>query len=127
MSLERMFAAIESLRETASADAVLGESQEIQGKILIPVATVGRGFRTGFSKGALGESDYEEQPAESKGYAAAGGAGSRPIAVIEVTPEETLIRPIVDETRVALAGIALGAWIVFWVASTVRSVFGSRP
>jgi hypothetical protein len=44
--------------------------------------------------------------------------------VIEVTAEDTTIKPIVDETKIALAGLVLGAWIVFWVMATVRSVFG---
>jgi hypothetical protein len=46
------------------------------------------------------------------------------VAVIEVTPEETVIKPIVDETKVALAGIALGGWFTFWLLFTVRAVFG---
>jgi hypothetical protein len=46
--------------------------------------------------------------------------------VIEVTPEATVIRPIVDEGKVLLASVALMAWIVFWLGLTLRAIFGRR-
>jgi uncharacterized spore protein YtfJ len=130
MSLERMFSSIESLRATSAVSAAFGEPQEVEGKVLIPVATVKNGFGLGFGEGTSGEvseTDECQRPAEGEGGGAAAGATARPIAVIEVTPEDTVIRPITDETKVALAGIALVAWIAFWIAATVRAVFGHRP
>ena len=134
MSLERMFGLIEGLRETATADAVFGEAQEVQGRILIPVAAVGTGFGLGFGHGLDEEAAREvqdEPPVEEdsradwsgEGGGAGGGSGSRPVAVVEVTAEDTVIRPIVDEGKIALAGIALLAWIAFWLSATVRAVF----
>ena len=125
MSLDRMFTTVEDLRETASVNAAFGEPQEVEGRILIPVAEVHRGFGMGFGEGMTGEVEQEgEQPPGGEGGGAGGGAGARPIAVIEVTPEETVVKPIVDETKVALAGIALIGWIAFWVSATLRSIFG---
>ena len=134
MSLERMFGLVEGLRETATADAVFGEAQEVEGRILIPVAAVGTGFGIGFShridpeaeeapEGSLAEEGQESTGDRSgEGGGARGGSGSRPVAVIEVSSEDTVIRPIVDEGKIALAGIALLAWIVFWLTATVRAV-----
>lgn len=126
MSLEKMFAAVEDLRTTATADSAFGEPNSVHGRILIPVAAVGRGFGMGFGEEAAREGEPEQTPAGGKGSGACGGGMSRPIAVIEVTPEETVLRPIVDETKVALAGLALTGWVLFWLAATVRAVFGGR-
>jgi uncharacterized spore protein YtfJ len=127
MSLEGVFSTVDGLRSVASVDAAFGKPQEIGGKVLIPVAVVGSGFGLGFSQGISGEHTEEEPvPAEGEGGRSLAGATARPIAVIEVTPEQTTIRPIVDETKVALAGVALGAWSVFWVMATLRSIFRGR-
>jgi uncharacterized spore protein YtfJ len=127
MSLEGIFSTVEGLRGVASVDAAFGKPQEIEGKVLIPVAVVGTGFGLGFGQGTSGEqAQAEPAPAEGEGGGSLAGAGARPIAVIEVTAEDTTIRPIVDETKIALAGVALGAWSVFWIMATLRSIFGGR-
>jgi len=122
MSLEKMFASIDDLRSTASVEVAFGKPQEVAGKVLIPVAQVGMGFGLGFGKGTP---EGEEAPAgEGEGGGGGGGASSRPIAVIEVTQEDTVIRPIQDEGKIALAAIALVAWGLFWFFATLESIFG---
>jgi uncharacterized spore protein YtfJ len=127
MSLEGVFSTVEGMRSVASVDAAFGKPQEVAGKVLIPVAVVGTGFGLGFGQGASGD---EPQPdcasPESEGGGSLAGAAARPIAVIEVTAESTTIRPIVDESKIALGGLVLGAWSVFWVMATLRSIFGGR-
>ncbi len=128
MALDRMFEVVENLRETATADAVFGQPQEVGGRVLIPVAEVGTGFGMGFGQGPAGaREEDDEAPAEGEGGGAGGGAKARPIAVIEVTPEGTQIRSIQDETKVALAGIAMVAWVVFCVTVTIRRIFAPTP
>lgn len=113
MSLEKMFQVLESLRDTASANAVFGEPQEVEGRLIIPVAQVGIGLGLGFGQGTsadaagVSEEAEKEPEAQGEGGGSGGGAGARPVAIIEVTPEETTVKPIVDEGKVALAGIAL--------------------
>jgi uncharacterized spore protein YtfJ len=120
-----MFRVVEGLQDTASADVAFGKPEEIEGRVLISVAAVSTGFGMGFGQAAAGESTEEEMPsAGDEGGGAGGGSRSRPVAVIEVTPEETIVKPIVDEGRIALAGIALVAWAVFWVTATLRAIFG---
>jgi uncharacterized spore protein YtfJ len=125
MSLERMFASIDNLRNTASVSAAFGEPQEMEGKTIIPVAEVGLGFGLGFGQGTSPET--EEAPDEAgEGGGGGGGANTRPIAIIEITDGETVIRPIPDETKLALAGIAMVAWCVLWLMATLRGIFGKR-
>ncbi len=122
MSLEKMFASIDELRSTASTGAAFGPPQEVEDKVLIPVAEVGMGFGLGFGKNA--QEGPEAPPNEGKGDRGGGGANARPIAMIEVTEKETVVHPIEDETRTTLAGIALIAWCVFWLLATLESIFG---
>lgn len=124
MSLERMFATIDNLRSTASVEAAFGKPQEIKGKVLIPVANVSIGLGLGFGKGIAGGEEKPISQGESGG--SGGGGGARPVAVIEVTETETVIRPIQDDAKIALAGIALVGWCAFWFLATLRAIFGKE-
>jgi len=134
MFLERVFQALDDLHDTASANAVFGEPREVEGRVLIPVAAVGIGFGIGGGQAAPPEEQEEsgeevqeeEQQEANEGGGGGGGASARPIAVIEVTPEQTVIRPIINETRVALAGIALVGWIFCWLMVTLMAIFGKH-
>ena len=127
MSLERMFETLEGLRSTASVDAAFGKPQETNGRTLIPVSSVQLGMGIGFGQGVSEESIDQEQAADEPpgGGGGGGGAGARPIAMVEVTADQTIIHPIIDETKVALAGIALGAWVFLLLTLTLRAIFGS--
>jgi uncharacterized spore protein YtfJ len=109
-----------------SADVKLafGESRQVGEKTIIPVASVAWGGGSGFGREVPAA---ENQPAGETAGGAGGGQGSgfrvRPIAVVEVSPAETKIRPVVDSTRIALAGILLGGWNVFWIARTLQAIF----
>jgi len=149
MSLERVFDVVEGMRKQACADAAFGKPQEVAGRVLIPVAVVSTGFGLGLGQTVRDECEEvcdenaeesdegqatpesgEEQGSEpgSKGEGGGGGGGvrTRPIAVIEVTPEATVVRPIVDEGKVALAWVALMGWAIFWCSLTMRAIFGHR-
>ena len=125
MSLEKMFDTLEGLRSSASVDAAFGQPQEIEGRTMIPVSAVRVGMGVGFGQGTADEPTEPQDAAEEPpgGGGAGGGAVARPVALIEVTSNETVIHPIIDETKVALAGIALGAWVVFVLLVTLRRVF----
>ena len=38
--------------------------------------------------------------------------------------EETVVKPIVDESKIALAGMAMVAWCVLWLMAALRGIFG---
>jgi uncharacterized spore protein YtfJ len=127
MSLERMFDLLEEMHGTASVQAVFGEPQEVEGRILIPVAAVRTGFGMGFGELPADQEPEDQDAEEGKQSGGSGGSARvRPVALIEVTPQQTVIKPILDETKVALAGLGLVAWIVFWVMATVQAVFGAE-
>jgi len=121
-----MFDTLEGLRSSASVDAAFGKPQEAEGRTMIPVSSVRVGMGMGFGQG-LTEANIADERASSEVPASSGGGGgatARPIAMIEVTPDRTLVHPIVDETKVALAGIALGAWMFLALYLTLRAIFG---
>jgi hypothetical protein len=51
---------------------------------------------------------------------------SSPLGVIEVTDEGTRIEPVIDEQKVSVLGMLVGAWSVFWLAKVLVAIFGHR-
>jgi hypothetical protein len=51
------------------------------------------------------------------------GAKARPLAYIEVGPEGTSVQPIMDEQKVAMAGILLSAWVIGWLGLVLKTLF----
>lgn len=47
---------------------------------------------------------------------------ARPIAVVEISPDKVRVKPILDVTRIALGGMLLVAWNVFWITLTIRAL-----
>jgi len=126
VKLEELFKAIEDMRDKASVRAVFGEPVEVGGKTIIPVADVKYGFGVGYGEGSPAKEEEAEPPASGSGGGAGGGIAARPVAVLEITDDGVKVKPIVDEGRIALAGICMGAWSVFWLAATLRAIFGKR-
>ncbi|MBN1248692.1 MAG: hypothetical protein JXC32_13620 [Anaerolineae bacterium] len=143
---------LEKLSDEANVNAVFGKPETVEGRVLIPVAEVMYGFGMG-AGGAQphectcgcevqdeGEACCQEEPCceedtcecdtEEAATGAGGGAGAhvRPIAYIEVGPDGTQVKSIVDEQKVALAGIMLGFWAIGWVGLVLKTLFtrGSR-
>ena len=60
----------------------------------------------------------------------AGGIGGklrvRPLAVLEIGPTGTHVRPIRDITKIILGVLVLVGWNVFWVTRTIRAVHGDH-
>ncbi|MFQ5342439.1 MAG: spore germination protein GerW family protein [Anaerolineae bacterium] len=110
---------IEQMLERLSVDAVFGEPTTEGGVTIIPVAEVGAGFGYGFGWGqAPGET---AETGEGGGGGGGAGGRARPVGCIQISPDGVTFQPINDETRIALAGIAMGAWAVFWISKTIRA------
>lgn len=114
------------INERATVKTVFGEPYQMNGHTIIPVAKVSFGFGFGGGQGTLkanGPRSAGEAGKDAGGGAGGGGRVSvRPIAVLEVGADETKVKPIVDFARLALAGMLLAAWNVFWITYTVRRV-----
>lgn len=123
---EDIMKAMTSIQEGASVKQVFGEPQTVGDRTVIPVAAVSYGFGFGYGRGTERGNGDATPGREGGGGGGGGQVRARPVAVLEITPERVRVEPIVDASRIALAGIALGAWSVYWVSATVRRVARAR-
>ena len=124
MSLDKLFAAVEGFKDAAHWRAAFGEPQVVGDKTLIPVAKVGYGFGLGFGQGSGQPEEEGKQAPGGEGGGGGGTAASKPLGVIVVTPEEVYFEETADESRIAIAGIMMGALLVWQFAKTLRAIFG---
>lgn len=124
MSLDKLFAAVEGFKDAAHWRAAFGEPQVVGDKTLIPVAKVGYGFGLGFGQGTGEPEEEGKQAPGGEGGGGGGTAASKPLGVIVVTPEEVYFEETSDESRIAIAGIMMGALFVWQFAKTLRAIFG---
>lgn len=110
------------LIDTARVDAVFGQPVERGNATVIPCSEMSVGFGFGFGGG----------PADEKGNQAGGGAGAggsargRPIAAIVVTQDGVRVEPIMDLTKIALAGMTTGTFMLLWFLRLVRGTKGDK-
>lgn len=121
--VERLLDTFADLKEKANVSACFGEPVAIGDRTVIPIASVSYGFGMGAEQAP--PSEGEGATTESSGPYG-GGLRSSPLGVIEVTQEQTRIEPVVDEQKVALMALLVGAWSVFWLARTLVAIFGRR-
>lgn len=94
---------------------------------IVPVASVGYGFGYGGGRGCAPagvSGDEQKTPVargEGEGSGVGGGGVARPHGVIRITADGVRFEPVVDVTRISLAGIAMVGWVVFWITETVRA------
>ena len=108
--------------DTAKVDAVFGQPVERGNATIIPCSEISVGFGFGSGSG----------PADEKGNQGGGGAGAgggargRPIAAIVVTQDDVRVEPIMDLTKVALAGMTTGTFMLLWLLRLVRGTKGEK-
>jgi len=140
--IKAMLEKIGSVTEKVNVDAVFGKPEKFGDRVLIEVAEITYGFGMGAGFGPAGEAVVTEEAVEeaveavtdeaeaaNDGVAGGGGGGAggsaRPIAYIEIGPDGAKVEPIMDEQKIALAGILLGAWAVGWVGVVLKALFTS--
>ncbi len=103
---------LDRVKNAARVELVYGESREVRGRTIIPVALVaymfGGGAGSGVSRPGNGAS-------EDVGGGSGGGGSVRvqPVGVLEITEDETRLVPIIDWTRIITTGITfLGLWML---------------
>ena len=117
--IQELLDALADLRKKADVNAVFGKPVIADGRTVIPVAEVAYDFEMGIEEEAV------EGSTEGEG-GGSGGMSVRPVAVVEVTPESTVVKPVVDEQKLALAGALLIGWAVFWVVRALVRIFGKQ-
>jgi len=125
MPLNRLFDAVERVRDTAHWRAAFGEPQVFEDRTVIPVAQVGYGFGLGFGHPAEIPEDEEALAAEGQG-GVGGGAMSRPLGAIVVDDDGVYFEEAVDANKIALAGILLAGVIVVQAAATLRALLSRQ-
>ena len=116
---------IENMMKRLTVNSVFGEPIKEGDQTVIPVAQVsyGFGFGAGWGSGAT-EAAEEGQPAnagEGGGHGGGATGKARPVGALRITADSVHFEPVMDPKVVALAGIAMVAWNVFWIAATVRA------
>jgi uncharacterized spore protein YtfJ len=124
---------ITRLTEVAGPNAVFGAPVAKGEMTVIPCCrvSVGLGFGGGGGAGPArtGETQGETQAdtqagqtptATGEGIGGGGGSQGRPVAAIILTPGRVQIRPIVDVTRVAFAGMATAVALALLIGRTLR-------
>lgn len=103
---------MDAFLSNADVDAVYGEPFEKDGNVIIPAAEIvaSFGFGIGFGRGSSQDSG---KPASGGGGGGGGGQiFSRPVAVIIASSEGVRIEPVIDLTKIALAGLTAGAFML---------------
>jgi uncharacterized spore protein YtfJ len=103
--------ALSRLVITASADAVFGEPVVNGDTTVIPCSEVAIGMGMGSGGGPV---DENGNPTGS-GSGGGGGARGRPVAAIVITQEGVRVEPIFDITKIVLASLTTGTFILLWV------------
>ena len=73
------------------------------------------------SEAAAGEAAAESETGEGGGSGGGGGGRAKPVGYIRLDADGAHFESIQDESRIALAGIAMVAWAIFWITATIRA------
>lgn len=116
MAVQDMINAVsERVGKVATVNTVFGEPRVMDGRSIIPVALVTGGFGAGGGEGKMPSGDGGQPQQEGTGGGGGGGFVVRPLAVLEVTHQQTKLIPVLDMTKIILAGIGLlggSLWII---------------
>jgi uncharacterized spore protein YtfJ len=111
---------MDTFLEVADVSSAFGEPVQSGDNLIIPAAEVLAGV--GFGVGAgFGRGDKEDK---SQGGGSGGGGGgrvfSRPVAVVVASPEGVRVEPVVDVTKIALAALTAGGFMLATLARMSR-------
>jgi uncharacterized spore protein YtfJ len=117
---------IEEMLERLDVTAVFGEPYTEGNVTVIPIAEIGVGFAygSGYGQGpAPVEGGEPGSSVTAGGGGGGGGGGGRavPRGFIRITDNNVSYEPIMDQSRIAMAGILMAAWNVFWISLTIRA------
>src|SRR2546422_6727384 len=123
MFLDDLQKRFEEMQGKATWKAVFGEVLEVDGRRLIPVASVQYGFGMGGGQGPAGRGGSRTRSPQKDGNPSGGGSGGgggggvriEPVALIDITEGRLRVEPIINVTRLAGVGPILGGRAGFLV------------
>jgi uncharacterized spore protein YtfJ len=116
MALERVKEMLERAAQSARIDTAYGEARQVNGKTIIPVARVTYGGGGGEGKGK------GDDGGEGEGGGGGLGVHVQPLGVFVVTEQAERWVPVIDVTRVVLAGCAVATLALL----TIGKIAGRR-
>jgi uncharacterized spore protein YtfJ len=125
-SMDMVKDTMDKFLSAASVNAVYGEPIQSGDALIIPTAEVlsGMGFGMGLGVGNNAAKDEEGKPVQNSGGGGGGGGGgrvlSRPVAVVIASPDGVRVEPVVDVTKVALAALTAGGFILGMLLRMLR-------
>ena len=124
--IEQVASPVERMVEQFSVSRAFGEVIREGDTAAVPVAEVTSvfGYGHGSGEGPVSSDEGEDMDGRmaSGGGGGGGGRGSTtPRGYITISPDGVRYEPMMDPLKVSLAGIALTAWVVFWIAMVVRA------
>ena len=96
------------IEKVLSTKTVVGDPLVLEGTTLIPLISAGFGFGAGGGSGR-GES---KQKGEGTGGGTGGGAYVKPVAVVVIDKDGVRVEPVIDITKIALAGLTASAFML---------------
>jgi uncharacterized spore protein YtfJ len=120
---------IEKMVDGLGVNAVFGEPIREGDVTVVPVAEVRFAFGYGYGSGRGRGEEAEVGPSTGEEGSGGGrGAGGRASAkgYIRISADDVRFEPVLDVTRLALAGIAFAAWSVFWIGRAMRAASTRR-
>ncbi|OFX12887.1 MAG: hypothetical protein A2V59_09125 [Armatimonadetes bacterium RBG_19FT_COMBO_69_19] len=122
MFLEDLQKRFADMQSKAGVQAVFGDPIQLDGRTVIPVASVQYGFGMGGGTGPGKDKDTEAPGGGGGG----GGVRIEPIALIEAVDGTIRVRPIINVTKIVAIGAFVVAWAVFWGTRTARAIAARR-
>ena len=125
-SMDMVKDTMDKFLSAASVNAVYGEPIQSGDALIIPTAEVlsGMGFGMGLGVGNNAAKDEQGKPVQNSGGGGGGGGGgrvlSRPVAVVIASPDGVRVEPVVDVTKVALAALTAGGFILGMLLRMLR-------
>src|SRR3989475_6015016 len=109
MFLDDLQKRFEEMQGKANWKAVFGEVLEVDGRRLIPVASVQYGFGMGGGQGPAGRSGSRTRSPQKDGHPSGGGSGGGggggvrvdPVAPIDSTGGRLRVAPLINGTRLS--------------------------
>lgn len=123
-AIELIESTMDKFLDTAGVEAVYAAPIKHADSMIIPAAEVlcVMGFGAGSGSG-VGTSSEEGQ---ESGYGTGGGGGgggrtlSRPVAVIVASPDGVRVEPVIDPTKIALAALTAGGFMMGMMMRMLR-------
>lgn len=113
--LDDLLNRFQDMQSGAGWKAVFGDVIHVDGRRIIPIASVQYLFGMGGGQGV------RERGRAPGGGGGGGGMRVEPVALVEISDGKLRVEPVVNVTKLAIAAIILVGWSVFWLARMRRA------